>query len=248
MSNSNKKTILLVVWLALLGGLFVGITRLNNLATEPGKTPPPSLPIDLATIQRRWPDILGLAAGPRRGDPQARYTLVEFGDFQCPQCGQARPILEGLLQQAPTQVNLLFFHRPFPNIHKWAIPTAEASEAAAAQGKFWPMYDTLYAHQNDLGSGRYGGYASEIGLDPKAFEAALASHRYREQVVKAAQLADALGITVTPTLLLRNNTTGEITPYAGIDSTMPGSVPGIQGIKQLAAAPPWRASPKTARR
>ena len=136
-------------------------------------------------MQKQWPEIVAHAAAPPRGNPHARYTLVEFGDFQCPQCGKARPIIEAMLRQSPDQVNLLFFHRPFPQMHQWALAAAEASEAAAAQGKFWPMYDDLYSHQDDLEPGYYAGYAADIGLDAKTFQAALASHQFQAKVAQA---------------------------------------------------------------
>ena len=247
MSKGNQKSVLVAVWLALLGGLFFAISKLNNVVAPPlpAQTPPAPL-MNVATLQQRWPEIVAHAAAPPRGDPHARYTLVEFGDFQCPQCGKARPVVEAMLAQAPGQVNLLFFHRPFPQMHQWALPAAEASEAAAAQGKFWPMYDTLYSHQDDLEPGYYAAYASGLGLDATTFQAALTSHKYQSQVAQASHLADALNIELTPTMLLRDNATGRITPYTGLDSTLPNSPAGYPGIKQLAANPPWQAAPKTA--
>ena len=247
MSNTNKRTILLVVWLALLGGLFFTITHLSNRSTDqPGREKRP--PLAAATLEKRWPDILANAAAPARGNPQAHYTLIEFGDFQCPQCGKARPILESLLRQAPDQVNLLFVHRPFATIHQWAIPAAEASEVAAAQGRFWPMYDTLYSHQDDLESGYYGDYAAEAGLDRKSFQADFDGHKYRDKVAQSAKLCDALGIQLTPVLLVRDNRTGVITPYVGLDSSAPYAPPGFLGIQQFAQNPPWRSAPKTAQK
>ena len=246
MPKDHKKTILLVAWLALLGVLFFAITRLNNMVPPPGPNPAPPPRMTAAELQRRWPEIVARAAAPPRGDPRAAYTLVEFGDFQCPQCGKVRPIVEGLLAQAHDRVNLLFFHRPLTNLHEWALPAAEASEAAAAQGKFWPMYDTLYGHQDDLEPGYYDNYAAAAGLNVPAFRAALASHRYGAKVAQASQLADSLKIVETPTFLVRDNATGRLTLYVGMDNTQPGAESVFPGIKQLAARPPWRAAPKTA--
>ena len=246
MPRDNKKTVLMVVWLALLGSLFLAITKLNNVAAPTAPKAEPAPQLDVTAFQKRWPEIIAHAAGPPRGNPHPRYTLVEFGDFQCPQCGKARPVVESMLAQAPGQVNLLFFHRPFPQMHQWALPAAEASEAAAAQGKFWPMYDALYGHQDNLEPGYYAGYAADIGLDPKTFQAALDSHKYQSQVSQASHLANSLNIQLTPTLLLHDNTTGQVTAYAGLDSTLPNAPVGYPGIKQLAARPPWQAAPKTA--
>ena len=248
MSKTNKRTILLVAWLALLGVVFFAINRLSSIVRPGGVETEPAPQFSVADLQRRWPEIVANAAGPLRGDPRARYTLVEFGDFQCPQCGKARPVIESLLRQAPKQVNLLFFHRPFPSFHKFALDSAEASEVAAAHGKFWPMYDTLYSHQDDLEPGYYGDYAAGVGLDRRAFQTALDTHQYKVKVAEAAKLADSLKIQLTPTLLLRDNTTGKITPYVGMDSSVPGAAAGFLGIKQFAANPPWNIAPKTAQK
>ena len=249
MSKANKKTILLVVWLALLGGLFFAITQLNNRRPAAAGQSPRRAPLMTPpTLQQRWPEIVAHAAAPPRGDPNARYTLVEFGDFQCPQCGKARPIIEALLAQAPDQVNLLFFHRPFPNMHQWALPAAEASEVAAAQGKFWPMYDTLYSHQDDLEPGYYADYAADIGLDGKFLPGRAAPTSTRPRVTQAPQARRLARRSRDAHLLVRDNATGRITLYVGLDSTLPGAPVGFPGIKQLAANPPWLAAPKTARK
>jgi protein-disulfide isomerase len=246
MSSTNKRAVLLVVWLAILGGLFALITRLNIAGDSAQPPPPPSLTnLTAANVQAQWPQIVTHASAPPRGPANAAYTLAEFGDFQCPQCGKMRPVVEALIARSGGKANLIFLHRPFPQMHPWAKPSAEASLAAAAQGKFWPMYDALYSHQDDLEPGYYDGYAADVGLNVAQFKADLAAHKYLPQVTQDARFADSLSVEVTPTLLVRDNATGKITIYIGADSTQPGAVPGFSGITQLAAAPPWKTAVAT---
>ncbi len=241
MSSTNKRAVLLVLWLVILGGLYALITHLNVAGGGPTPTPPPDVPkMSAATLQAQWPQIVAHAAAPPRGNPHAAYTLAEFGDFQCPQCGKMKPVIEALVNGSGGKANLIFLHRPFPRMHQWALPAAEASLAAAAQGKFWPVYDALYGHQDDLEPGYYPGYAADAGLNVTQFRSDLATHKYLPQLNQDTHFADSLNIQVTPTLLVRNNATGKITIYVGADSTQPGAIPGYQGIKQLAAAPPWQ--------
>lgn len=243
--SGNKKTILLGVWLALLVSLVVVIALGNNYINNPEKRPPKdsfqaAKPMDMAKLAAQWPQIVAHAAAPPLGRPKTRYSLAEFGDFQCPQCGKSRPFLEKLVTQYPAQVNLIFIHRPFPQMHPWAIPAGQASEIAATQGKFWPLYDILYAHQDDLESGLYGGYAAKAGLNEAQFQKAFDAGQGQDRVKAAAALADSLNIEMTPTVLARDNATGTVTAYVGVDGTkLPNGSRQYPGVKDLAAAPPW---------
>lgn len=237
----SKKPILLVVWLVLLAGLLFGITHLGAVngtgGEDTGKGGSPPVPVPITPQQ--WPQILAHAAAPPRGDANARYTVAEFGDFQCPQCGRIPPLLDPVLQKYPKQVSLIFVHRPFPNMHRWALSTAEAAQIAAAQGKFWPMYDVLYSHQKDLEKlvpsashkdlppGVLSQYAVEAGLDKAQFEAALASHSMRAVVDAASKFSDSIHVDVTPTLLVHDNVNGTVTTYTGLQpKDISASIPG----------------------
>ena len=244
MSNgTGKKIALLAVFLAMMVGLGFWITRFNPEAGGPDGTvhKPQSAPLmDATTLAGQWPEIVSHAAAPARGSRAARYTIAEFGDFQCPQCGSARPLLEGLLQKYPAQVSLFFIHRPFPQIHQWAIPAGEASEIAALQGKFWPMYDLLYAHQSTLEPGYYGDYAALAGLDKNSFQKAFDSGAGADKVRASAAFSDSVGITQTPTLLVHDSQQNTVTIYLGLDGTKnPDGTPQYPGIKALVARPPW---------
>ena len=233
----EKKIALLAVFLAMLAGLGVWITRFNPEAPHP-KSPAPRL--DAARFATQWPEIVAHAVAPARGRAAARYTLAEFGDFQCPQCGKSRPFLEGLLQKYPAQVNLIFIHRPFPNLHQWAIPAAQASEIAATQGKFWPMYDALYSHQNDLEPGFYGYYAAKVGLNKVGFQKAFDTGQGLDKVKAATAFSDSLSVSETPTILLHDSVRNTVTIYLGVDGTkFADGKQQYPGVKALVAQPPW---------
>lgn len=243
--GSGKKIVLLVVWLALLGGLIFWIKTAgeNGGQTLPGVTPPKPVPapaLSAATLEAQWPAIVAHAAAPPRGQANTRYTLAEFGDFQCPQCGKVYPVVEEILKKSPAQVNLLFLHRPFPRIHAWALAAGQASEIAGAQGKFWPMYDVLYRHQDNLESGFYGEYAAKAGLNEAQFKKAFDAGEGQAQLKAASAFADSLGVQETPTLLLRDNQAKTVTIYVGrIGTKNADDSPQYPGADNLAAHPPW---------
>ena len=245
MNPNKKKQVLLGVWLAMLAGL-VGLVAVGNSFINkppgpgPGQPPPKPMKMDAAALAAQWPQIVAHAAAPPRGDAKARYTFAEFGDFQCPQCGKARPLLEKMLAQYPAQANLIFLHRPFPVMHPWALPAGQASAIAAAQGKFWPMYDTLYSHQDDLETGYYGDYAAQSGLSKTQFQQAFDAGQGKDKVKEAARFADSLNIQTTPTLLVHDNKSNTVAIYVGmVTKENPKSGIPYPGIDQLVARPPW---------
>ncbi len=243
--TGTKKIVLLGVWLFLLTGLIVGInvigSRMGGSQGGDGKTPPhPPPKLDLVKLEAQWPQIMAQAAAPPRGSADARYTLAEFGDFQCPQCGKARPLLEKMLAQYPAQANLIFLHRPFPSLHQWALPSGRAAEIAAARGRFWPMYDVLYAHQDHLEPGSYSDYAAQAGLDKTQFKKAFDAGQGMDRLNAASKLADDLGIQLTPTLLVRDNAAKTVAVYAGMDTqeNIKHNIP-YPGLDTFAAHPLW---------
>ena len=242
----QKKAVLLVVWLALLGGLILWITRFApGGGTRPDEPQPfkPAPQMDAAKLAAQWPQIVAHAAAPARGAPHAPYTIAEFGDFQCPQCGKTRPFLETMLAKYPAQVNLIFIHRPFPQMHQWAIPAGAASEIAATQGKFWPMYDILYDRQDDLETGFYGDYAAQAGLSKAQFQKAFDAGQGVDKVKAAAAFADSLNIQETPTVLVHDNKRGTVTIYVGLEGVKAANgSPPYPGVKELLTQPPWGGS------
>jgi protein-disulfide isomerase len=117
-----------------------------------------------------------------QGPEHARVTVVEYGDFECPSCKVAATTPTLLMERFPNKVRFLFRHFPIAEAHPHAILAAEASEAAAAQDKFWPMYHLLFDNQAHLGEKHLHRYAGEVGLDMTRYAAEMADHIYLQKV------------------------------------------------------------------
>jgi len=128
--------------------------------------------------------------------------LVLYGDFQCPYCAAAQPILERVLRRLDGRVRFAFRHLPLPDVHPDAVVAAQAAEAAAAQGAFWPMHDRLYAAGGRLAAPDLMRYAAELGLDAERVRAELASGRHAARVARDVAGATALGLRGTPTFFV----------------------------------------------
>jgi Na+/H+ antiporter NhaA len=133
--------------------------------------------------------------GPLDGAP---VTVVEYGDFECPYCGQAEPVVRELLRDF-ADVRYVWRHLPLNDVHPRAQLAAEASEAAAEQGAFWEMHDLLLDHQDALGSDDLVGYAAELGLDVDRFAEDLHSRVGAMRVADDVDSADLSGVSGTPT-------------------------------------------------
>ena len=117
-----------------------------------------------------------------RGPSEAKVTLVEYADFECPFCARALPEIRTLTQRFDSELRLVFRHNPRAFAHPHAAVAAEAAEAAAEQGKFWEMHDLLFAHQNALEESDLARYAESLDLDTERFAAELRSRAHRERV------------------------------------------------------------------
>ncbi|GGM14992.1 Na(+)/H(+) antiporter NhaA 2 [Dactylosporangium sucinum] len=135
-----------------------------------------------------------------RGAATASVTVVEYGDFQCPYCGQAEPAVRELLADADLQY--VWRHLPLGDVHPLAQLAAEASEAAAAQGGFWAMHDLLLAHQDELRPADLLRYADQLGLDSERFHEDLMRHVHEPRVAQDLESADLSGVSGTPTFFI----------------------------------------------
>jgi len=136
-----------------------------------------------------------------RGNPQAGFVIVEYGDFQCPYCARAHPTLRELQGRYGDRIALVYRHLPL-GMHPYAQATAEAAEAAAAQGKFWEMHDTLFDHQAQMAPGQLPLLAKQLGLDGARFDADLAQRRHRERIEAQAAEGRSLGASGTPSFFI----------------------------------------------
>ncbi len=165
------------------------------------------------------------AADHIRGNPNAPVTVIEYEDFQCPACGTYFPVMEKLFNESSTTMRLVFRHFPLTQ-HANAIPAAEASEAAATQGKFWEMYSLLYANQNDWSEKPHAdaesifeGYATTLGLDITKFKADLVSSTTAAIIVAGETESRKIGIDHTPTYFVNGKETNFAT-YEEIKKTV----------------------------
>jgi Na+/H+ antiporter NhaA len=153
-------------------------------------------------------DLLDLSADVEddrdhiRGPQDAPVTLVEYGDFECPYCGQAESVVRELLVSFGDELRYVWRHLPLNDVHTSAQLAAEASEAASSQGRFWELYELLLSHQDELAPGDLGRYAQEIDLDVGRFVAELRRHEYAPRVAEDVTSADASGVSGTPTFFI----------------------------------------------
>ena len=138
---------------------------------------------------------------PFRGAEDAKVTIIEFSDYQCPFSKKVQLTLEKILQKYPQEVKLVFKQHPL-SFHKDAQLAAEASLAAGAQGMFWEMHDIIFENQRRLKEENLLEYAGELGLNIDQFKAALKDHRFKEQVDREAQQAAKIGATGTPAFFI----------------------------------------------
>jgi Na+/H+ antiporter NhaA len=136
-----------------------------------------------------------------RGPEKSPVTVVEYGDFECPYCGEAEPVIRELLADYG-DVHYVWRHLPLTDVHPHAQLAAEGSEAAARQGKFWEMHDLLLAHQGALTAKDLVGYAGELGLDTDKFTADLRRHAGAAKVASDVDSADLSGVSGTPTFFI----------------------------------------------
>ena len=136
-----------------------------------------------------------------RGPADAPVTVVEYGDFECPYCGQAEPSVRELLAEQG-DVRYVWRHLPLTDVHPRALIAARAAEAAAEQGAFWAMHDRLLDHQDALRPSDLERHATELGLDIELFRTAVHDERAAERIAEDVDSADRSGVSGTPTFFV----------------------------------------------
>ncbi|WP_371601247.1 Na+/H+ antiporter NhaA [Streptomyces sp. NBC_00564] len=170
-------------------GLLPGQVRLRTLFGRAETIVDLSVPVD--------PDRDHL-----RGPRHAPVTIVEYGDYECPYCGQAEPVVRELLGDFGDDIRYVWRHLPLTDVHIHAQLAAEAAEAAALQGRYWDMHDLLISHQGALRFDDLRGYAAQIGLDTARFERDMRAHAGAAHVAEDVESADLSGVAGTPTFFV----------------------------------------------
>jgi len=141
-----------------------------------------------------------------RGPATAPVTLVEYGDYECPHCARAHPIVERVRARLGDGLRFVFRNFPLGEIHPHAVRAAEAAEAAGALGKFWPMHDTIYEHAQSgphaLDDAALLRYAGVVGVDAESVREALESATYEERVRADFMSGVRSGVNGTPTFFI----------------------------------------------
>jgi protein-disulfide isomerase len=153
-----------------------------------------------------WEAVLTVPVEQERdhvqGPADAAVTLVEYGDYQCPYCGSAYPIVKEAQRRMGDRLRFVFRNFPITTSHEYAEQAAEAAEAAGAQDKFWPMHDVLFENHEHLRLEDLHRYAAALGLDFERFDAELAAHTYADRVRDDFMGGVRSGVNGTPTFYI----------------------------------------------
>jgi protein-disulfide isomerase/rhodanese-related sulfurtransferase len=175
------------------------------------------------------------------GDPNARVTVVEFGDFKCPACRQAEISAKKIREKFGDKIRFAFRQFPLINVHADSEKAAEAAECAGQQGKFWQAVDMFYEHQQDLSLPAINRYAGEMGLDSPKFVACLQKGEMVPRVTQDLTDGRALGVHATPTFFIDGQMFVGPIPYAQFEELVQGDL-NKGGVEQ--AAPAVNSKPK----
>ena len=142
---------------------------------------------------------------PSLGSSDARVTIVEFADFQCPYSQEASYMMRELAEKYPKDVYYVYRDFPLADIHSLAETAAQAGECAQDQGKFWEYHDKIYQNQTSLTEDAFGDFAREINLDIDQFTDCLSSGRHKDEVAEDLQAGIDAGVRGTPTFFINGN-------------------------------------------
>ena len=154
----------------------------------------------------QWEGVLTVPVTEDRdhiqGPGDAAVTLVQYGDYECPYCGEAYPIVKEVQARMANRLRFVFRNFPISTSHPHAERAAEAAEAAAVQGKFWQMHDVLYENQRELRDEDLRTYAEQLQLDIERFDKEMAEHVHAERIHEDFMSGVRSGVNGTPTFYI----------------------------------------------
>jgi protein-disulfide isomerase len=157
-------------------------------------------------VRTEWHPVLTMPVSDDRdhiqGPADAAVTLIEYGDYECPYCGAAYPIVKEVQARMAERLRFVFRNFPISTAHPHAEQAAEAAEAAATQGSFWEMHDLLYENQQRLRDEDLRSYAEKLGLDVERFVRELAEHVHADRVHEDFMSGVRSGVNGTPTFYI----------------------------------------------
>jgi protein-disulfide isomerase len=160
-------------------------------------------------VRTEWHPVLTMPVSEDRdhiqGPTDAAVTLIEYGDYECPYCGAAYPIVKEVQARMGERLRFVFRNFPITTAHPHAEQAAEAAEAAAVQGSFWEMHDLLYENQKRLENEDLRGYAEQLGLDVGHFDTELSEHVHADRVHDDFLSGVRSGVNGTPTFYINGS-------------------------------------------
>lgn len=198
--NKVSWTIFAVVTVSILG-LLVFFSKSETTTIDVSKT-------DITSVQKGNNDN-GNIADHVFGKEGSKVTLIEYGDFQCPGCGDEHPVVKAIIEKYKDQLQFVFRNFPLVNAHANAKAAASATEAAGLQGKYWEMHDKVYESQDDWNTltgqdrtDKFVSYADILGLDTDKFRTDMASEEVSAKINYDYELSKKAGVKATPTFYL----------------------------------------------
>ena len=176
----------------------LGVVAYAGIRTWAWIQTPTDIPTDVTQItETDW----------MKGNPDAKVTLIEYADFQCPACGSYYPLVKQLGEDFPEDLRIIYRNFPLTQIHPNAHPAAQAAEAAGMQGKFWEMTDLLFTKQKDWSTESnpesiFENYAKELELDVDKYKSDYKSNEVSAAIAADVVLANKTGVNATPTFIL----------------------------------------------
>lgn len=213
-SRSFRRIFIWIIAILAIGGATAGVTywAVNSPADS---TPGDNSPLANEVSSADWV----------RGNSSSAITFVEYGDFQCPACGQYHPMIKRLKDEFGKDIAFVFRHFPLSQVHPNAKDAAVAAEAAGAQGKFWEMHDILFERQNDWSlkprpQSTFVSYAAELGLNIDQFEADSDRREVKDKIDEHYKTGVASGVNSTPTFFLNGIKLDNPKSYDDIQHTL----------------------------